>query len=113
MGVSCVKCSQPLGLKEGEVPFNVAAVDDPAKSEAWCPQCFVWHRASQEPERFATAEGSPRGGYRAIRCTNPNCALVSVDPGVGRCLQCNCGHVMTLPPRVIEEAKPAKAAAKK
>lgn len=117
MSATCVKCSTPLGVEAKEIPFNVAPVagGDP---ESWCPQCFVWHRAPQEPERFPSREIAVRGGFVAVRCTHPPCGVASVDPGTGRCLQCNCGYVRELGPRPAVEtmklditfgdAKPAK-----
>lgn len=101
MGESCIHCQHPVGLSEGVIPFH--ATDEDGTSETWCPQCFVWHRAPMEPERFPERVANTHTGFRAIRCTSPKCGLESVDPGIGRCLHCGCSSLTVL--RAREESK--------
>lgn len=98
--IVCVNCGDPLNVRAGELPFFVRddAGDGRGKNEAWCPQCFVWHRAPLEPERFQPYRPHTNfGGYRAIRCTRPGCALTTVDTGARACSQCGERRVLDLP----------------
>lgn len=100
--VTCVNCGDPLNVRAKELPFTVRddGGEGGGKAEAWCPQCFVHHRAPLEPERFQPHRPHiGRGGYRAIKCANAKCGMTTVDPGVGFCLQCRGRIVLELPPK--------------
>jgi len=89
--VACVNCGDRLGDKEP--PFFVTddAGDGLGKQEAWCPQCFVWHRVNLEPKRFHPPS------YMSVRCAR--CGITSVDSGHHTCLHCKSRDLVALPPK--------------
>jgi len=87
---NCENCQCELSAEAKELPVHV-------DGEVWCPQCFVWTRAAEEPERFA-------GDVKAVHCMR--CGNISVDFGRGACSQCNAGIAISLPPKNLGE-KPA------
>lgn len=86
---SCRACGDPVGIEAKAMPVMVSpheAPDDPARRETWCPQCFVFVRAQEEPGRW------PRIAPRA--CSR--CGVDAVDFGTGTCPACRSPFVGTL-----------------
>lgn len=89
--ISCVNCGDPLHDKEPPFFVQDDAGDGHGKQEAWCPQCFVWHRVPLEPQRFHPPS------YMSVQCAR--CGVKSVDSGARTCLHCFSQEFVALPPK--------------
>lgn len=76
---TCVNCA--MQLDNVTVIQTVANDGEGGKPEVWCPQCFCWHRAALEPERYYP------GQFLPVRCDR--CGIVAVSIGnEARCMTC-------------------------
>lgn len=90
---TCASCKCDVGKEAGKVPFFVddgGNDGEKAKTEAFCPHCFVYVRGPKEPERFRT------GTFIPLFCRA--CRLKSVSVGVDHCQQCQSPHVELILP---------------
>lgn len=62
------------------IPFTTTDGEG-GKREVWCPQCFCWHRAPLEPERYYP------GQFLPVRCDR--CGIVAVSVGDPHCMTCS------------------------
>lgn len=102
--IECVNCHAALGAEAGELP--VFAPDDGGQGggavEAWCPQCFKYHRIPMEGSRLSAMM------IDAIHCRA--CGLKSAEVGRGTCNQCGSANVLQLGPKPNTAPAPASPA---
>lgn len=90
----CVACHDRLGDKELPVFVKEDNGEGLARTETWCPQCFVSIRALRDGRWY---EGVRLGQILAVHCTR--CGVTSVDMGRKMCGQCDSRQIVVLLPK--------------